>query len=125
MNINLQILPTLGYSSQERAMLISEELFAISRPKSVKSPDDVSNYLFGWVTHKSEDISVLNAISDYIIKVHPDNDITKLVSLFPELSSGEIENLTNYITNTNEFPFSNILPSNSVFISDEDLEDYK
>jgi hypothetical protein len=125
MNINLQILPTLGYSSQERAMLISEELFAISRPKSVKSLDDVSNYLFGWVTHKSEDISVLNAISDYIIKVHPDNDITKLVSLFPELSSGEKENLTNYITNTNEFPFSNILPSNSVFISDEDLEDYE
>jgi len=123
--MNIQILPMPGYTAQQRAEAISEELFAISRPKSVKSPDDISNYLFGWITHKTEDKAILQGVFDYIIKVHPDKNIFNLTTLFPELSQSEIEGLTNYINSVNEFPFQNILPSNTVYVSDEEMDEYE
>jgi len=121
MRINLQILPTQGYTAAERAEAISAELFAISRPVVVRTATDQTNYLFGWVKHPTEDIAVLQAQTDYIIRVHPDNDISGLVALFPDLSEQERNGLTAFIQSSHFFEFGQILPSNSTIISDEEF----
>lgn len=118
----IKILPIPTLTAAERAQAISAELFAISRPPQVRHAADVSNYLFGWVAHPTEDEAVLFGQADYIIRVHPDNNINGLVALFPELSEAEKTALTTFISNSQSFSFSAILPSNTVIISQEEFD---
>jgi hypothetical protein len=119
--IRVQILPTQGMTAAERAEAISAELFAISRPPQVRAAKDVSRYLFGWVKHPTDDVAVLQAQTDYVIRVHPDNNISGLVALFPDLSEQERDGLTAFIQSSQFFEFGQILPSNSTIISDEEF----
>jgi len=108
-------------TAAERAEAISAELFAISRPPQVRAAKDVSRYLFGWVKHPTDDVAVLQAQTDYVIRVHPDNNISGLVALFPDLSEQERDGLTAFIQSSQFFEFGQILPSNSTIISDEEF----
>ena len=119
--VNLVISPMQGYIAAERVEAISAELWAISRPHEVRQPEDTA-YLFGWITHPQTGVCVLQAYTDYIIKVHPQKDLTNLIALFPDLSQQEKDGLSAYIQNSQSFPFGNIIPSNSATITDEQME---
>lgn len=103
-----------GLESLERAQAISEQLYYISMPKAVRPDDYVSKYVFGWIQHPEEDLYALQISDlDYEIYVHPDNDLTELLALFPEVSEAEKAQLSAYIESEKErrFPFQNIIPS--------------
>jgi hypothetical protein len=123
-SINLQVLPMQGYTAAERAEAISAELFAISRPLPVRELEDVSQYLFGWIAHPTEDKAVLQGVEGYVINVHPQKNINNLVALFPELTPTEVAQLTGYINSVSSFEFQHILPSNATILTEEEMNEY-
>ena len=117
----IKILPITGYTAEQRAEAISAELFAISRPPKVRQPQDVSAYLFSWIKHPEKDLAVLQADSNYVIPVHPENDLSTLQSLFPELDALEIQQLAEYIHSNNSFEFGSIIPSGATTLTDAQM----
>jgi hypothetical protein len=117
----IKILPIPSHSAIERAAAISAELFAISRPQAVRDMEDVSNYLFGWQPHPTKDEAVLMGVANYQIKVHPQNNLTALMALFPALTLAEKAGLTAYIESSQLFPFQNILPSTTEILTEEEF----
>jgi hypothetical protein len=122
----IKILPIPTHSALERAAAISAELFAISRPPAVRDVEDVSNYLFGWVAHPTGNEAVLMGVANYQIKVHPQNNLTALMALFPALTEAEKAGLTAYIEGSQSFPFQNILPSTTEILTEQEfLNEYQ
>ena len=120
-SLNLLIQPITGYTAEQRAEAISAELFAISRPPKVRQPQDVSAYLFGWIKHPEKDLAVLQADSNYVISVHPENDLSTLQSLFPELTETEKTALAQFIHTSQSFQFGAIIPLGATTLTDEQL----
>jgi len=127
----IKVIPQAGLTSAQRAQAISYELFAISRPPQVRSEEDVTSYLFGWVKFPDgSDAAYLPVVVDAalevdentIIPVHPDNDLTNLIALFPELSQAEKDALSAYIQSQQSFPFVNIVPSETKLFTREEME---
>lgn len=113
----IKVLPQAGLTSEQRAEQISYELWAISRPPAIRDPNDVTTYIFGWVKHPTQDpgyTEIVNAAlgvdTTYNIVVHPENNLTNLIALFPELSQQERDTLAAYIESQQSFPFGNIIP---------------
>jgi len=113
----IKVLPQAGLTSEQRAEAISHELWAISRPPEVRDPNDVTVYLFGWVKHPTQDPTYTEVVTtaldvelDYNIIVNPENNLTNLIALFPELSQQEKDTLAAYIESQQSFPFVNIIP---------------
>ena len=112
--MNYILLPTNGkLTSTEIAKSISRELFRISRPAS--NEEDVSTYLFGWVTHPITGESALECDILTSIPVHPDADVANLIAIInPEESQKEeADSLENFIENSKGFSiqFNDIIPS--------------
>lgn len=106
--------PEGGLDSLTRTQSISEQLYYISVPAAVRADYYISRYVFGWIQHPEEDLYALQISDlDYEIYVHPDNDLTELLALFPEVSEAEKAQLSAYIESEKErrFPFQNIIPS--------------
>lgn len=119
----IKVLPQAGLTSEERAIAITRELFRIQRP--IDQQNDATLYLFGWVKHPTQDPNYVEVVDaalqvdvNQVIYVHPDNDLTNLISLFPELSQAEMDALVTYIENSASFEFRYIVPS-GVTIYDE------
>jgi hypothetical protein len=51
----------------------------------------------------------------YQMKVQPNVSFDRLISLFPNLSQDEIDELINYIQTTGTFIFRNIIPKDTKF----------
>ena len=127
----IKIVPQLGMTSAQRAEAISYELWAISMPPAVRDPNNVSLYLFGWMSRPDGgDPAYLPEIvdtallvdPDYTIVVNPENNLTALIALFPELSQEEKDALAAYIESQQSFPFKNIVPSTVTLFTKEEME---
>lgn len=126
----IKVLPQAGLTSEQRAEAISYELWAISRPPAVRNPNDVTAYMFGWIKHPTQDAAYKNIVvdtalgvdPDYLIQVHPENNISNLVALFPELSQQERDGLAAFIQNQSSFPFQYIVPSTSKIFTHEEMD---
>lgn len=123
----IKVLPQAGLTSEQRAEAISYELWAISRPPAIRNPNDVTSYMFGWIKHPTQDPAYTETVDtalevdvDYNIYVHPDNNLTNLIALFPELSQAEKDGLSAFIQSQQSFPFGAIVPSGvTVFTQSE------
>lgn len=115
--------PIEGLSAKQRADLISQELFYISRPKTVRDKKDVSNRLFQTITNPEGRTVIAVPDENYLIKVHPENDLTVLMLLYPGLNAQEKEGLMAYIRSQESFPFKNIVPSTTVTVDYQYLID--
>ena len=104
------VLPEGVLTSQQRAEAISRELYCITRPRQIQTPDQADAKVFG-VIHHDDGRAALVVDPAYIIPVHPQATLERLVSLFPELTDTERINLQAYIFNNDEFPFGAIVPS--------------
>jgi hypothetical protein len=125
----IKILPQAGLISEERAEAISYELWAINRPPAIRNANDITTYIFGWCKHPTQDSNYVQTVNtalivdtNYIIKVHPDNNLTNLISLFPELSQQEKQNLIDYIESNQSFPFQNIIPQDVTLFTKNEME---
>jgi len=111
-----------GMTAAQRAEAISAELFAISRPLPVRDEADVSAWLFGWVAHPTEDKAVLQGIDDYVINVHPQNNLTNLIALMPDLPAEVKQGLIQLIQNSETITFGQLLTGDETTYTDEELE---
>lgn len=112
----IKVLPQAGLTSEQRAIAISRELFRIQRP--INQQSDATLYLFGWIKHPTKDPNYTDTVNaalqidtNQIIYVHPDNDLTNLIALFPELSQAEKDGLVAFIESQQMFLFKYIIPS--------------
>lgn len=106
-------------TSKERCEQFSRELFKISKP--VNQSEDVSMYLFGWIN--KEDLYALQVDLEYSIYVHPEKDLTALISLLnPAATAEEISIITQSIDGASHIPFGEILPSYVQVKTKEELE---
>ncbi len=60
----IKVLPQAGFTSEERAIAISRELFRIQRP--INQQNDATLYLFGWIKHPTKD----STYTDTVIQQH-------------------------------------------------------
>jgi hypothetical protein len=112
----IKVLPQAGLTSEQRAIAISRELFRIQRP--IDQQNDATLYLFGWIKHPTKDSNYVDTVNaalqidtNQVIYVHPDNDLTNLIALFPELSQAEKDGLAAFIESQQMFLFKYIIPS--------------
>jgi hypothetical protein len=108
----IEITAITGYDPMERATAISEQLYFLGVPPSVRNPEDVSIQMFEPM--ESAGKIYLQILLDYPVYVHPDNDIAGLAGLFPGMSPEEKVALIEYIETNNYFPFKNIIPAGTV-----------
>lgn len=105
------VLPEGTLTSEKRAKSITRELYNITTPLAVQEPYQKDGTVFGVIEHPDGVQFALQVDTDYVIPVHEQATLEKLVSLFPELSDTERFNLQSYVLNTDEFPFAAIIPS--------------
>ena len=98
-------------NSLQRAEIISRELYNITRPVFLQTPEEADATLFSWFTHpdRPNDAALL-VDTNHIIQVHPSCTLEKLIAVFPELTIEERFALSGVIHQTNAFPFGLILP---------------
>ena len=111
MNGYIIVLPEGTLTSEQRAKSITRELYNITAPLAIQAPYQKDGTVFGVIEHPDGVQFALQVDTDYIIPVHPQATLEKLVSLFPELSEQERFNLASYVLNSQEFPFGHIVPS--------------
>ena len=123
----IKVLPQAGLTSEERAIAISRELFRIQRP--IDQQNDATLYLFGWIKHPTKDPNYIDTVNaalqidtNQVIYVHPDNNLTNLIALFPELSQAEKDALVSYIESSASFEFRYIVPSGVTIYSEEQIK---
>lgn len=86
-----------GVSDSERADKIAIEWWNITRPDSVKSPDDVTKRRFSAIQHPTTSDYAFVADDDLDLRVHPSFDPSDLLNLCSELTPSEATDLTNAI----------------------------
>ena len=105
-------------NSKNRAHIIARELYNVMRPVHVQTPDEAGNTLCSVLRHPTErDNYALRVDTDYMIAVHPECNLEKLVAMFPEISASQRYNLSSAIHQLDEIPLSSILP-NTVTVRD-------
>ena len=111
MNGYIIVLPEGTLTSEKRAKSITRELYNITTPLAIQQPYQKDGTVFGVIEHPDGVQFALQVDTAYIIPVHEQATLEKLVSLFPELSDAERFNLQSYVLNTEAFPFAAIIPS--------------
>ena len=112
--IYMPVVPRLGLTSKERGLAISRELFNLTLPRHLQPPGQTSIYALGLIENASNAGQwALVGDHDQVIPVHPERDVTALVSLFPQLSEEERSQLTYYIASSDSVTFGNLLPSDA------------
>ena len=105
------VLPEGTLTSEKRAKSITRELYNITTPLAVQEPYQKDGTVFGVIVHPDGIQHALQVDTEYVIPVHEQATLEKLVSLFPELTADERFNLASYALNTDQFPFAAIIPS--------------
>lgn len=123
----IKVLPQAGLTSEERAISISKELFRIQKP--INQQNDATLYLFGLIKHPTKDSNYIDIVNtalqidtNQVIYVHPDNNLTNLISLFPELSQVEKDGLTAFIESQKMFLFKYIIPNNVKVFTEAEMK---
>ena len=123
----IKVLPQAGLTSEQRAIAISRELFRIQRP--INQQSDATLYLFGWIKHPTKDPNYTDTVNaalqidtNQVIYVHPDNDLTNLIALFPELSQAEKDGLAAFIESQQMFVFKYIIPSDVTVFTEAEMK---
>ena len=111
MNGYIIVLPVGLLSSEARAKAITRELYNITVPVAVQADYQKDATVFGVVVHPDGVQHALQVDTDYIIPVHEQANLEKLVSMFPDLTDQERVTLTGYIHTNEQFPFGHIVPS--------------
>mgnify|MGYP000589682166 CR=1 FL=1 len=110
-------------TSEERCEEISQALWTIQRPRSIRSQDDVTNKLCGFVTH-SDGRSALAISSTDKIKPHASLDTTELFDSMPEYTTQKKTAVTTKLGDNHgvEINVGDILPTSFSYVSQSDMD---
>jgi len=121
--IYLPVVPRLGLTSEQRGRAISRELFNLTLPRHLQPPGQTSIYALALIENASNAGQwALVGDHEHLIDIHPERDVTALVSLFPQLSEEERSQLTYYIASRDSVTFGNLLPSDATVLTYEQAE---
>ena len=134
-------LPNDELTSQERAQLITRELYNITAPEARQQPYKADGIVFGVIAHPDnpEPIVTLDPDTgevldtttpeggqyalqvdlDFVIYCSPEVDLTRLVSAFPEVPEAEKAALAAFIATSEKITFGQIIPSTATVRSYE------
>ena len=122
--MNIEVKSVAGATPSDSCKGLNKELFNISRPTTIKDPNDVTKYLFGMLEHPTTGQACLrNVNEEYMLFVNESVDLTALLGYFPSAPQGEIDSLKLYLESSKgtKVRFGNLVPSTAVLISDEDI----
>jgi hypothetical protein len=113
-----------GMTSGERATAINAEVWSLRRPDSVKSPNDVTRYYYGQITHPTTGQVAIVGDTTEMIRIHPDVDLTNLLALLPEVPQAEKDGLVMFIdaNRGGSVPFGQLIPSTSEQLTQVEAE---
>ena len=120
--VYLPVQPRLNLSSEQRARGISQELYNLILPKALHEPDRITTMLLGLIQHPTTGQWACVGDTDLAINVHPQRDVTALVSLFPQLTTEERAAMTYYITTHAVVHFRYLMPSDAEQLTEEQAE---
>ena len=122
MNGYIIVLPVGLLSSEARAKAITRELYNITVPVAVQEDYQKDGAVFGVVVHPDGVQHALQVDTDYIIPVHEQANLEKLVAMFPDLPDQERVTLQGYIHTNDKFPFGHIVPSTTTVRTQEEMQ---
>ena len=122
MNGYIIVLPVGLLSSEARAKAITRELYNITVPVVIQADDQKDATVFGVVVHPDGVQHALQVDTDYIIPVHEQANLEKLVAMFPDLTDQERVTLQGYIHTNDKFPFGHIVPSTTTVRTQEEMQ---
>jgi hypothetical protein len=112
---SVETLPGVTLESYERANLISRELYNLTRPLRFQDESQKTAKVFPVIQHPKDGRGALEVDPEYLIPVHPEATLERLVALFPELTTAEREMLSFFILQVPAFPFGVIKPKHTEF----------
>ena len=122
MNGYIIVLPAGLLSSEARAKAITRELYNITVPVAIQADYQKDATVFGVVVHPDGVQHALQVDTDYIIPVHEQANLEKLVAMFPDLTDQERVTLHGYIHTNDKFPFGHIVPSTTTVRTQEEMQ---
>ena len=122
--VYLPVEPQLGMTSAERAEAIDAEVWALRRPDSVRSPQDITRYYYPRITHPTTGQVAIVGDTTEDIYIHPDVDLTNLLALLPEVPQAEKDGLVMFIdmNRGGTVPFGQLIPSTSTQLTQVEAE---
>jgi|TARA_Y100000289_G_scaffold22439_1_gene21861 hypothetical protein len=99
------------FTSQERAELITRELYNITAPEVMQHDYQADGTVFGLVEHPDGGDWAMHIQEDWVIYCHDDVDLDRLVGAFPEVPADEVATLRSLIESSDKVTFSDIIPS--------------
>jgi len=113
-----------GMTSAERAEAIDAEVWALRRPDSVRSPQDITRYYYPRITHPTTGQVAIVGDTTEEIYIHPDVDLTELLLLLPEVPQAEKDGLVMFIdaNRGGTVPFGQLIPSTSTQLTEVEAE---
>jgi len=107
----LIILSNDEYTSQERAELITRELYNITAPQAMQHDYQADGTVFSLVKHPEGDEWAMQIQEDFVIYCHDDVDLNRLVGALPEVPAEEVASLRALIESSDKIDFAQIIPS--------------
>lgn len=107
-------------TSQQRAEMISRELYRIVQPASLDSSNP-NGMLVEVIKSETQDKYCLAIDPDQVLHVHPLVSLEKLIACFKDLTSSEVTDLQQYIYSSKVVVLSSILPSTAILRDDEEM----
>ena len=98
-------------TSQERAELITRELYNITAPEATQHDYQADGTVFGLVEHPDGGDWALHIVPDWVIYCHDDVDLDRLVGALPEVPADEVASLRALIESSDKIEFAQIIPS--------------
>jgi len=98
-------------TSQERAELITRELYNITAPEAMQHDYQADGTVFGLVDHPDGGNWAMHIQADWVIYCHDDVDLARLVGAFPEVPADEVASLSALIESSDKIEFAQIIPS--------------
>jgi hypothetical protein len=110
--------------SAERAEAIDAEVWALRRPDSLRSPQDITRYYYPRITHPTTGQVAIVGDTEENVRIHPDVDLTKLLELLPEVPQAEKDGLVMFIdaNRGGTVPFGQLIPSTSTQLTQVEAE---
>ena len=120
--VYLPVTARLNLTSEERAKGISRELYNLKLPKHLHEPGRTTTMLLATIQHPTTGEWACVGDTDLSIVVHPQRDVTALVSLFPQLTTEERSAMTYYIATAPVVLFQYLMPSDSEILTQDEAE---